>query len=54
MSATTQHMEDNQRIRTIQHRFRKGRSYLTKLISFYDQVTHLEDEGKTVDVSSWT
>jgi len=23
---------------------------LTNLISFYDQVTHLEDEGKAVDV----
>jgi len=28
----------------------KGRSCLTKLISFYDQVTHLVDEGKAVDV----
>jgi len=28
----------------------KGRSCLTNLISFYDQVTHLVDEGKAVDV----
>jgi len=28
----------------------KGRSCLTNLTSFYDQVTHLEDEGKAVDV----
>ncbi|KAJ7416939.1 rna-directed dna polymerase from mobile element jockey-like [Willisornis vidua] len=28
----------------------KGRSYLTNLISFYDKVTCLVDEGKAVDV----
>jgi len=28
----------------------KGRSCLTNLISCYDQVTHLVDEGKAVDV----
>ncbi|PKU44700.1 hypothetical protein llap_4974 [Limosa lapponica baueri] len=28
----------------------KGRSCLTNLISFYDKVTHLVDEGKAVDV----
>ncbi|KAK4820841.1 hypothetical protein QYF61_007815 [Mycteria americana] len=33
-----------------QHGFVKGRSCLTNLISFYDQVTCLVDEGKAVDV----
>ncbi|KAK4819545.1 hypothetical protein QYF61_006302 [Mycteria americana] len=33
-----------------QHRFRKGRSCLTNLISFYNKVTRLVDEGKAVDV----
>ena len=28
----------------------KGRFCLANLISFYDQVTHLVDEGKAVDV----
>ncbi|TRZ09048.1 hypothetical protein HGM15179_018057 [Zosterops borbonicus] len=28
----------------------KGKSCLTNLISFYDKVTHLMDEGKAVDV----
>ena len=28
----------------------KGRSCLTNLISFYDLMTHLVDEGKAVDV----
>ena len=33
-----------------QHAFMKSRSRLTNLISFYDLVTHLVDEGKAVDV----
>ena len=37
-------------IRPSQHGFMKGRSCLTNLISFYDKVTHLVDEGKAVDV----
>ncbi|KAK4832250.1 hypothetical protein QYF61_021602 [Mycteria americana] len=41
---------NNQGIKPSQHGFRKGRSCLTNLISFYDKVTHLVDEGKAVDV----
>ncbi|KAK4818861.1 hypothetical protein QYF61_020080 [Mycteria americana] len=33
-----------------QQGFMKGRSCLTNLISFYDKVTHLVDEGNAVDV----
>ncbi|KAK4831046.1 LOW QUALITY PROTEIN: hypothetical protein QYF61_014978 [Mycteria americana] len=40
----------NQGIKPSQHGFRKGRSCLTNLISFYDKVTRLMDEGKAVDV----
>ncbi|KAK4827578.1 hypothetical protein QYF61_019480 [Mycteria americana] len=40
----------NQWIKSRQHAFMKGRSCLTNLISLYDQVTHLVDEGKAVDV----
>ena len=43
-------MRDNQGIRPSQHGFTKGRSCLTNLISFYDLVTRLVDEGKAVDV----
>ncbi|KAF1431540.1 hypothetical protein FQV24_0014484, partial [Spheniscus mendiculus] len=46
----TRHVRDNQGIRPSQHGFMKGRSRLTNLISFYDQVTRLVDEGKAVDV----
>jgi len=50
LSALTGHVKDNQGIRPSQHGFMRGRSCLTNLIPFYDQVTHLMDEGKAVDV----
>jgi len=49
-SELTGHVKDNQGIRSSQHGFMKGRSCLTNLIFFYDQVTQLVDEGKAVDV----
>ncbi|GAB0209804.1 mitochondrial enolase superfamily member 1 [Grus japonensis] len=49
-SAITRHVQDNHMIRPSQHGFMKGRSCLTNLISFYDKVTCLVDEGKAVDV----
>ncbi|KAK4810586.1 hypothetical protein QYF61_007323 [Mycteria americana] len=50
LSAIRRHVQDNQLIRPSQHGFMKGRSCLTNLISFYDKVTHLVEEGKAVDV----
>ncbi|GAB0208615.1 mitochondrial enolase superfamily member 1 [Grus japonensis] len=50
LSDIMQHVQDNQVIRSSQHGFMKGRSSLTNLISFYDKVTRLVDEGKAVDV----
>ena len=44
------HVRGVQGIRPSQHRFMKGRSCLTNLISFYDWVTRLLNEGKAVDV----
>ncbi|KAK4821180.1 hypothetical protein QYF61_014667 [Mycteria americana] len=41
--------QDNQVIKPSQHGFMKGRSCLTNPI-FYDEVSHLVDEGKAVDV----
>ncbi|RMC06974.1 hypothetical protein DUI87_16426 [Hirundo rustica rustica] len=50
LSAITQNLQDGQGIRPSQHGFRRGRSCLTNLISFFDQVTHLVDAGRAVDV----
>ncbi|GAB0177380.1 mitochondrial enolase superfamily member 1 [Grus japonensis] len=50
LSVIMWHIQDNQVIRPSQHGFMKGRSCLIKMISFYDKVTCLMDEGKTVDV----
>ena len=50
LSALTGHVKDNQGMRPSQHGFMKGRSCLTNLISFYDQVTCLMDEEKAADV----
>ncbi|GAB0208399.1 mitochondrial enolase superfamily member 1 [Grus japonensis] len=44
------HLKNNAIIRHSQHGFTKGKSCLTNLISFYDKVTCLVDEGKVVDV----
>uniref|UniRef100_A0A493U0J1 Reverse transcriptase domain-containing protein n=1 Tax=Anas platyrhynchos platyrhynchos TaxID=8840 RepID=A0A493U0J1_ANAPP len=46
----TWHLKGKQAIRPSQHGFMKGRSCLTNLISFYDKVIHLGDDGKAVDV----
>ncbi|KAK4823184.1 hypothetical protein QYF61_027088 [Mycteria americana] len=50
LSAIMWHVHDKRVIRPSQHGFRKGRSCLTNLISFYNKVTRLVDEGKAVDV----
>ncbi|KAK4828306.1 hypothetical protein QYF61_025318 [Mycteria americana] len=50
LSAITQHVQDDEMIRPSQHGFMIGRSCLTNLISFYDKVTRLVDEGKAVDI----
>ena len=50
LSAIKSHIMDNQGIRPSQHGFMKGRSCLTNLISFYDKMTQLLDEGKAVDI----
>jgi len=45
-------VKDNEGFRPSQYGFMKGRSCLTNLISFHDQVTRLVDEGKAVGVIS--
>ncbi|KAK4810522.1 hypothetical protein QYF61_004485 [Mycteria americana] len=50
LGAGERHLKDNAIIRHGQHGFTKGKSCLTNLISFYNKVTRLVDEGKAVDV----
>lgn len=44
------HFKSNEIIRNSQRGSTKGKTCLTNLISFYDRITCLVDEGKTVDV----
>ncbi|CAM5155124.1 unnamed protein product [Natator depressus] len=44
------HLEERTVIRNIHHGFTKGKSCLTNLIAFYDEITGSVDEGKAVDV----
>jgi len=50
LSGLIGHVKDNQGIRPSQRGFVKGRSCLTNLISFCDQVTCLVDGGKAVNI----
>ncbi|CAM4689400.1 unnamed protein product [Lepidochelys kempii] len=44
------HLEERKVIRNSQHGFTKGKSCLTNLIAFYDEITGSVDMGKVVDV----
>nr|XP_048714325.1 alpha-1,3-mannosyl-glycoprotein 4-beta-N-acetylglucosaminyltransferase A isoform X3 [Caretta caretta] len=44
------HLDERKVIRNSQHGFTKGKSCLTNLIAFYDEITGSVDEGKSVDV----
>ncbi|CAM5111223.1 unnamed protein product [Natator depressus] len=44
------HLHNRKVIRNSQHGLTKGRSCLTNLITFYDEITGSVDEGKAVDV----
>ncbi|RMB93664.1 hypothetical protein DUI87_29893 [Hirundo rustica rustica] len=50
LNVITQNLQDGQGLRPSQHGFRRGRSCLTNLNSFYDQVTCLVDAGRALDV----
>lgn len=49
LTAITQHVWDEKGIRPSQHGFMKSRSCSPNLITCYDQVTHLVNEGKAAD-----
>ena len=44
------HIKAKRVIRSSQHGFTKGKSCLTNLIAFYEDVTRWIDDGKAVDV----
>ncbi|CAM4608179.1 unnamed protein product [Caretta caretta] len=44
------HLEERKMIRNSQYGFTKGKSCLTNLTAFYDEITGSVDEGKAVDV----
>lgn len=50
LTVISQHIGDHRVMRRNQHRFMKGTSCLTNVISFHDKMTHLVYEGKVVDV----
>ncbi|KAJ7412657.1 rna-directed dna polymerase from mobile element jockey-like [Pitangus sulphuratus] len=46
----SRHMKDKEIIRISQHGFTKGKSCLTNLMNFSDEMTGLVDEGRAVDI----
>lgn len=50
METTSKHMKGKKAVRKGQHVFMKGKSCLTNLITFYNEVTSLVDFIRAVDV----
>jgi len=50
LEVVNKQVEEKKFIRSSQHRFTKGKSCLTNLIAFYNDMTGWVDEGRAVDV----
>ncbi|KAF1469936.1 tRNA-specific adenosine deaminase 1, partial [Megadyptes antipodes antipodes] len=50
LETISRHMKDKKIVKSSQHGFTKGKSCLTNLKDFFDEVTGLVDEGRAVDV----
>ena len=50
LGTASRHFKDKRVVRGSQHGFTKGKSCLTNLIAFYEEVTRWVDDGKAVDV----
>ncbi|GAB0206675.1 mitochondrial enolase superfamily member 1 [Grus japonensis] len=50
LETISRHMKDKKITRSSHHGFTKGKSCLTNLITFYDEMSGLVDEGRAVDI----
>ncbi|PKU28586.1 rna-directed dna polymerase from mobile element jockey- hypothetical protein [Limosa lapponica baueri] len=51
LETSSRHVKDKKVIRSSYHGFTKGKSCLTNLITTFDEVTGLVDEGRAVDIA---
>ena len=50
METISRHIKDKKAIGSSQHQFTQGRSRLTNVITIYDEMTGLVDEGRAVNI----
>ena len=48
--AIVQHLDQNNLLRTSQHGFTTGKSTLSNLLEYLEELTRLVDEGHSVDI----
>ena len=54
LETISRHMKDIKVIKSSQHGFTKGKSSLINLITFYNEMTGLVNEGRAVDIDTLT